>query len=334
MPSIYTFPTNELFTGLYDEWLILIAAGSVGAVVLLALLIRYIRRHCMQSAAAERYDANKEYRKRVSMEIGKNVFAFGLEIADYISDALSASAVFGLMGDDIVSPVFVILYLCIICVGGLANFFNCIARMKNFIDLVKELTGGVAMSAQSYSQNLDDGGEMTEDHGTNLREVAMLAEQGLDEDIKKLEDLTVKITEVRRSIRIEKFTFVLGFVEDLPITIMNSVLLLGYRDDIEYSTIYVSTLITLLEFGMKAMSMEKIMMLRSELKYLRQHVLLQRKSSCSKLSSNDDLMKNDDVSRQVSNFEVKKANVSKSNKIDPNVTHLSQELEKFNLPQD
>jgi len=100
-PDYITLPSDD--SEMSKESLILIAAGSVGAVVLLALLIRYIRRHCMQSAAAERYDANKEHRKRVSMEIGKNVFAFGLEIADYISDALSASAVFGLMGDDVCS---------------------------------------------------------------------------------------------------------------------------------------------------------------------------------------------------------------------------------------
>ena len=168
----------------------------------------------------------------------------------------------------------------------------------------------------------------------------MLTSKGLTDEIKKLEDLTVKITEVRRSIRIEKFTFVLGFVEDLPITIMNSVLLLSYRDDIEYEVIYVSTLITLLEFGMKSMSFEKIMMLRSELKYLRQHVMLQRQSSVSKASMLDG---NADLSLTVSDelevekddfnkFNINKITVSHSNsaKTDKNEQHIAQELEKIN----
>lgn len=212
-------------------------------------------------------------------------------MADYVSDALSAEVVFGLMSEDVISPVFVVVYLCVICIGGLANFGNCIARMKNFIDLIKEYTAGVAMTSHALDQD------------QNLSDVKLLRDQNMLDDVSKLEDLTVKLLEVERQTRIEKFTFMLGFVEDLPICIMNSVLLLSYREDIDYQTIYSSTLFTLIGFGVKMMSLEKIIMLKSEVKYMKQHVRLQRTSSVnlakSKAAGNSGPVQEDHVSVQI-----------------------------------
>ena len=259
------------------ESLILIAIGSVGGVLAIGFFARYIKKHCAAQEGAERFDANREQQRRVMWSILKSIFAFALEIGDYVTDALSASSVFALMGEDVISPIFVVLYLCIICIGGVANFGNCIARTKNFIDLIKEYTHGVSMTTSAgHEDEHDDGSTATP------LEVKLLKEQGLHDDVEKLEAISVKMVEVRRSIRIEKFTFILGFVEDLPITILNSILLIQYRDDIEYGVIYFSTLLTLLEFGMKSMSLEKIFMLNSELNYLKTHSQLQRNHSINK----------------------------------------------------
>ena len=264
------------------ESLLLIAIGSVAGVLAIGFFIRFMRKH-HAAHDVDRFDANKEQQRRVLLSILKSLFAFALEIGDYVSDALSASSVFALMGEDVISPVFVILYLCIICIGGVANFGNCIARAKNFMDLIKEYNHGVSM----HSGAGHDDAVNHDDSTATALEVNLLRQGGFHDDVEKLESLSVKSVEVRRSIRIEKFTFMLGFVEDLPITIMNSILLMKYRDDINYEVIYVSTLITLLEFGMKSMSIEKIFMLNSELKYLKEHSRLQRKHSVSKAKNRE-----------------------------------------------
>ena len=74
-------------------------------------------------------------------------------------------------------------------------------------------------------------------------------------------------------------------LEDLPVAIVNSILMIDYNNDINFNVIYFSTLITLLEFGHKFNSLEKIFMLKSRLTDLVHHVNLQRRFSVSKVKN-------------------------------------------------
>ena len=117
-----------------------------------------------------------------------------------------------------------------------------------------------------------------------MNEVNLLKQEGLYEDVERLELLSVKTVEMRRLIRVEKFVLLLGFVEDLPFSIMNSILLLFHREHIDFTMIYISTLLTCLGFGMKLMSSRIIYVLNSDLKYFREYGRLQRNHSVSKVA--------------------------------------------------
>ena len=95
--------------------------------------------------------------------------------------------------------------------------------------------------------------------------------------------LSAHAVSIRRSIRVEKFVVLLGFVEDLPFAIMNSILLVYHRDHIAFTMIYGSTLLTFLGFGMKCMSVKVIYRLRTEFKYLKSHIQVQRNHSIGKI---------------------------------------------------
>ena len=321
------------------ESMILIAIGSVTGVLAIGFFARYIHRHCMAHEGAERFDANEKQKKRVMWNIVKALCFFIAEISDFVTDALSASSVFALMGKDVISPIFVILYLSIIFIAGLANFGSVcfvdlqlstpqlhiflffaqsIARTKNFIDLIKEYREGISITSAA-----GHGDEAKHDGSATMNEVNLLRQQSLYEDVEALECLSAKTLEVRRLIRVEKFVLLLGFVEDLPFAIMNSILLLFHRDHINYSMIYASTLLTCVGFGIKLMSFRIIYVLNSELKYLKEHGRLQRTHSVSKavrkLSSVSDL-------RQLSLISVEESKVKgKKYRQDNTMTNCANE---------
>ena len=160
-------------------------------------------------------------------------------------------------------------------------FPQSIARTKNFIDLIKEYREGISItSAAGHGDEAEDDGAAT------MNEVNLLRQQSLHEDVEALELLSVRKLEVRRLIRVEKFVVLLGFVEDLPFAIMNSILILFHRDHIDFTMIYVSTLLTCLGFGMKLMSFRIIYILNLELKELKAQGKLQRTHSVSKCVRN------------------------------------------------
>ena len=64
----------------------------------------------------------------------------------------------------------------------------------------------------------------------------------------------------------------------------SSILMMNYMDDINFPVIYFSTMTTLLEFGVKLISLEKVLMLNMRLKVLRGYVQLQRSHSMSHLA--------------------------------------------------
>ena len=133
-PTDYVMEPSES-DNLSAELMILIAAGSVAGVMAVGFFIRYVKRHCMAHEGTERFDANKRQQQRVMWNIAKALCFFIMEIADFVTDALSASSVLNLMGKDLVSPLFVILYLCIICIAGVANFGSvCLSSRLQFHD--------------------------------------------------------------------------------------------------------------------------------------------------------------------------------------------------------
>ena len=152
--------------------------------------------------------------------------------------------------------------------------FQSIARTKNFIDLIQEYREGISVTSKAGRND---------DSAVTRNELDLLEKEGLHEDVRKLEALSAQTVSIRRSIRVEKFVVLLGFVEDLPFAIMNSILLVYHRDHIAFTMIYGSTLLTFLGFGMKCMSVKVIYRLRTEFKYLKSHIQLQRNHSIAKI---------------------------------------------------
>ena len=118
---------NDQFTasddhGMSKAALSLMSVGSVFTLLAVAFFAWYIRRHYMAQDGADRFDAHKKQKQRVLFSMVKALGFFALEILDFVTDVLSASSVFSLMGKDVVSPTFVVLYLSIICIAGVANF--------------------------------------------------------------------------------------------------------------------------------------------------------------------------------------------------------------------
>ena len=218
----------------------------------------------------------------------KSLLAFGLEIADYISDSLACANVYELYDKDVIPVGLVVFYLMVIIIGGLANFGNMLYRMQNFIELCKEYSSGISITSDDMKRvQRTSSSNKHDSNDAILADVEFLKSTGDIAGLNKLEDLTVKIQNITRQIRIEKFTFTLGCLEDLPVAIVNSILMINYTDDIDFDVIYFSTLITLLEFGHKFNSLEKIFMLKSRLTDLLHHVQLQRKFSVSKANKNN-----------------------------------------------
>jgi len=273
--------------GLSTEALVLISVGTVAGIALLAFFARYLKSRWVSEAGQQRYDPNVEHRRRVLLSIVKSLMAFSLEVADYVTDAMSAANVFSLYEKDILDAGLVVFYVMVLSVGGMLNFGNMLWRSRNLIEMLKEYSQGVSISAAEAEGKLELLNDDEDNKGGRQRQHSLaedidtLRKKGSQYDIKLLQDLTVKIVNTERSIRIEKFTFVLGLLEDLPIAIMNSVLMLGYMDDINFTVIYFSTLTTLLEFGVKMISLEKVLMLKSRLRDLKAHVNVQRKYSLS-----------------------------------------------------
>jgi len=274
--------------GMSQETLILISVGSVAGLFGVIFFVRYLSNRWKSENAEQRYDPNVEHRKSVRMSIIKSIMALMLEIADYITDAASAANVFSLYEKDIIPVGLVVFYLMVLCVGGVLNFGNLLWRSRNFLEMLKEYNQGVSISA---ADGRDDallvGESMATGGGDRARahsladDINTLKARGASgrENVKVLEDLTVKIVNATRQIRIEKFTFVLGLLEDMPIAVMNSILMMKYMDDIDFPIIYFSTLTTLMEFGVKTISLEKVFMLKMRLRVLRGYVDVQRRYS-------------------------------------------------------